>query len=44
MITPQQVKEIKQKKKEGILNHVIMKEYNISYGELRMILDTGETK
>lgn len=39
MVKPEQIKEIKEKKKNGVLNHVIMKEYNLTYGELRTILD-----
>ena len=39
MIKLELVQEIQEKKKHGSLNSALMKEYNISYDELRHILD-----
>ena len=39
MIKLELVQEIQEKKKNGALNSALMKEYNISYDELRRILD-----
>lgn len=39
MIKLELVQEIQEKKKNGALNSALMKEYNISYDELRHILD-----
>lgn len=43
MVKPEQIKEIKDKKKNGVLNHIIMQEYNLTYSELRTILDEVKT-
>ena len=39
MISPIIVKEIKEKKKQGVSNSALMKEYKLVYAELRKILD-----
>ena len=39
MINPIIIEQIKDKKKQGVSNSTLMKEYNLSYAELRGILD-----
>lgn len=39
MISPIIVEQIKEKKEQGVSNSALMKEYNLSYAELRRILD-----
>lgn len=39
MLKLELIQEIQEKKKKGALNSALMKEYNISYDELRHILD-----
>ena len=43
MISPIIVKQVKEDKKAGMLNSDIMQKFNLTYGELRMILDGEET-
>lgn len=39
MLKEFEIDEIKELKKQGVLNSEIMSKYNISYAELRQILD-----
>lgn len=39
MIKPHQIQEIKDKKNKGVLNSTLMKEYNLTYAELKVILE-----
>lgn len=43
MINPITANQIKEEKKNGALNSALMKKYNLTYRELRIILDGEET-
>ena len=43
MINPVIPNQIKEEKKNGALNSALMKKYNLTYPELRIILDGEET-
>jgi hypothetical protein len=42
MINPITANQIKEEKKNGALNSALMKRYNLTYSELRIILDGEE--
>lgn len=42
MLTEEKIREIKHKKKQGVLNSILMKEYNITYAQLKSILEEKE--
>lgn len=43
MVNPLVANQIKEEKKDGALNSALMTKYNLTYRELRIILDGEET-
>ena len=42
MLNEEKIREIKLKKKQGALNSTLMKEHNITYAQLKSILEEKE--